>query len=107
MLDALLVFAMLPAAVGAIAVAVARREHWRRSVRCCPVCGSRAIVRASPRPPRDQPRYRRTTTAYRCADCSTELFELVRPGSVGPLTGDQVDTWIAGHKLPAARLHRR
>jgi predicted RNA-binding Zn-ribbon protein involved in translation (DUF1610 family) len=106
-LDALLVIAMLPAVVGAIAVNVARRERRRQALRCCPVCGGRAIVRALPRPPRDQPRYRRTAIAFRCADCGAELFELVRPRSLGPLAGEQLDSWLAAGNLPVARLHRR
>ncbi|HET7501517.1 MAG TPA: hypothetical protein VFK02_10955 [Kofleriaceae bacterium] len=64
-------------------------------------------MRALARPPRDQPRYQRKATAFRCTDCSAELFELVRPRGVAPLTGDQLDALMIAGNLPVARLRRR
>ena len=106
-MEALLFIATPLAVIAVLAATAGRRERQRRALRCCPVCESRALVRALPRPPRDQPRYRRTATAYRCTDCGTELFELARPRTVGPLTGEQLDAWLTAGNLPVARLHRR
>jgi hypothetical protein len=108
MLDAVLMaIAALPVTAIGIAALAARRERQRCALRRCPVCGAGAMVRASPRPPRDEPRYRRAAIAFRCGGCGVELFELVRPRLVAPLTGDQLDTWLVAGALPVARLHRR
>lgn len=106
MLEALFVIASPLAVIAAISMTAAHRERQRRALRCCPVCHGRAIVRALARPPRHEPRYRRVALAFRCTGCGVELFELVRVRSVGPLTAEQLDSWIAASDLPVATLRR-
>jgi len=110
----LLALVLIPIAVlgSGFGVGAVRSEHRRRGWRSCPACGSRAIVRARPRPPHDQRHYRRISVAYRCADCNVALFELVRrrgepPSAQVLLTGAELDTWVAGRLLPTATLRRR
>jgi len=103
----MLVFAAVQAvAVGASAVLATRRERDRLERRRCPACRGRALVRAVARPPRDTRRYQRLATAFRCHGCGIDVFEVARPRFAGPLTGDQIDAWLAASELPTATLRR-
>ena len=75
--------------------------------RCCPSCAGSALVRAVAQPPYNLPRHRRAATTFRCVTCDALLFELLRPHPAGLLTGEQLETWLAAHALPVARLRRR